>query len=283
MLNPKPDSKEMEYIIKSNFDQEYKDIKFNSDFEKKQKFQRFKQEFIEGYKTSTQPSYNHRGERFLGYFAGLGVIKHSEKPEGELLIGSDVLDFSEKKYNQQIDKVEVSARDRGLMIGITYKNLDSALSKENSIMHPRVNMTSNAIGIMNLLGVKYDGNIEKKINEGIGEGQKPLVAEAVGTLLLRYDMMEMFEGIFGKANKVCEELSDNKKEGKGILTTGDNNLGNKKGENILVRLRRIPGLEEKVEEDFITSHTEIPSTPPPSQQDESDCINGDPNSSDYET
>lgn len=260
MENISPDSKQMEYVIKSNFKQEYKGNEFKNKGEEEQKFQEFKDEFIIGFKEAMQPGYNHAfGERFFEGNRCLGVITCNENPSGIAIERnykeSGQLALSEKLYKNKISCVKSSPRDRGRLIGTVYRNLDSSLSEENHNPLARGIMVLGGIGTMNLLGVKYDGNVKEKIKKGIEKGQKPLVAEAVGTLLLRYNMMDTFEGIFGKASEVYEGLSDENKEGKRILTSRNNPKDNLE-ENILVSGRLINNdLEKKIDED-------IPPPPP---------------------
>lgn len=206
MENVNPDSKEMKYVIKSNFDSQYKGVKFESNRERQQKFQEFKDEFMSGFKEAMQPGYNHIfGERFFEGYAGLGVITCNENQSGIAIKRnykeSGQLALSEKLYKNKISDVKSSPRDRGILTGTVYRNLDSSLSKENHNPMPRGIMVSGGIGTMHLLGVKYDKNIIEKIKNGIGKGQKPLVAEAVYTLCERYGMTETLEGIFGKESK----------------------------------------------------------------------------------
>lgn len=280
MENVNPDSKEMKYVIKSNFNSQYKCVKFGSNEEKEQKFQEFKDEFVNGFNEAMQPGYNHIfGERFFEGYADLGVITCNENPSGIAIKRnykeSGQLALSEKLYKNKISGVKSSPRDRGILTGTVYRNLDSSLSKENHNPMPRGIMVSGGIGTMHLLGVKYDKNIIEKIKNGIGKGQKPLVAEAVGTLLLRYNMMKIFEGIFGKTSEVYVRLDDENK-GKGILTSSKLE-GDNVWESILVRAGLINNdLEEKVNEE------PTPPTPPysgPSEEDDEgidNIFNSDP-------
>ncbi|HHI04026.1 MAG TPA: hypothetical protein ENL45_00595 [Candidatus Woesearchaeota archaeon] len=158
------------------------------------------------------------------------TYKENEKEVTKEITWKTAYELAEKKNNDMIYDIETSPKDLGKILGAVDRSLGIALSNKHVHGEARVKHAVESISMLYVLGKTNDGEYTTKIKDALKDNKNSLAAEAIGTMLIRYNMMDMYDNIFGKNS---ENINDKYKTNKGVLTSDVEDCIKRKGQNVV--------------------------------------------------
>ncbi len=139
-------------------------------------------------------------------------------------------ELAEKKNEGKIYNIKILPHDLGKLLGSVDRSLGAALSTSPRNVNGKIKHAVESISMLYILGEKHSQEFTDKIKEGLKSGKNPSVAEAIGTMLLGYNMMDMYDGIFGKR---FENINDKYNQDRDPLTSKIEECNIRKGKNVV--------------------------------------------------